>query len=318
MSARALRLALALHPTGYRREWGEELTATFTESTAGADRWAVARELFDLAGHGLRLRVGLGSAGVAAQLTALVAPFAAVAAAGEALAHLIMLPYLLRQGSNFHWVWSAHPVLGIVQIVGLLLALAAAVAATLGRWTPARVLAPIALLASCTTGLSSLSDILNSRTLLMLLIEHGPQAMWVLFLLAAPRDLLGPPSWRTRLGALAGALVGGVIIQFGFFAGEPAFLREATQYLALTAIAVELALLVAAVPLLLRGWYGPAAAALAGTPLALLVFLTVLEGFVGGARNVAPVLAVLLPVAALGLAHRLGHRIPPSRSSRVR
>ncbi|MFJ5924577.1 hypothetical protein ACIQF6_18460 [Kitasatospora sp. NPDC092948] len=89
MSGLGLKLALLLHPAAYRRERGGELAAVFTDSTAGAGRWTTARETVDLAGHGVRLRLGLSSDGVLAQLAAPAAPFAATAAVGGGLALLL-------------------------------------------------------------------------------------------------------------------------------------------------------------------------------------------------------------------------------------
>ncbi|MFE0464770.1 hypothetical protein ACFW1A_36500 [Kitasatospora sp. NPDC058965] len=315
MTARSVRLALALHPARHRREWGEELAAVYADTTAGAGPWAVAREWFDLAGHGVRLRLGLGSRGVLAQLAAMAAPFAAVAAAGTAWPEFLYRLYALRHGHVRPLLDSWDPVPDAIRQVGLLVSLVVAVAAVLGRWTPARLLAPLGLLLACLGSVPQLRGSLGFE-LLQLVVVHGPQILWVLVLLAAPRDLLGPADRRSRLGALAGVVIGGGLISeaIGFGPGDP--LQNLAWLLGLVLVGVELALLLAAVPLLLRGWYGPAAAALAGSPVAALTFLVTVHQFWLPDRPVALVLLALPPVAGV-LLHRIGPRIPARRRPEV-
>ncbi|MEV7419613.1 hypothetical protein [Streptomyces sp. NPDC089919] len=82
---RILGVLLRLYPAGHRREFGDEIAGAFQEATGGARPGERLREAADVAGHALRLRFGLGSAGPAGRWPAALAPFAAVGAGANAL-----------------------------------------------------------------------------------------------------------------------------------------------------------------------------------------------------------------------------------------
>ncbi|GAA5022982.1 hypothetical protein [Kitasatospora paranensis] len=301
MSERVLRLALRLHPVEYRRERGEEIAAVFADTTADAGRWATARELFDLAGHGVRARLGLRSSGTLARLAAMVAPFAAAAAAGVSLMDLYMLARdWLRHGDMALWVPSAAPYYYAYWINrgSEALFLAAAGAAVLGRWTVARLLGPFAVpLALVAWSLQNYGYLAHHptvwiRELVGLFVQVGPQALWVLILLIAPPDLLGPAVRRRGLAAVAGVLFGGVFwgqaVMFELFRSLRMFDRVLLQGFPVC----ELLLLLVAVPMLRRGRYAPAAAALAGAPIGLVVLVATLHAL-WSPYNRAEALAVL-------------------------
>ncbi|MGF1431685.1 hypothetical protein, partial [Kitasatospora sp. LaBMicrA B282] len=271
MSGRGLALALRLHPGGYRRERGAELAAVFAESTAGASRRAVALELLDLAAHGLRLRLGLGSAGALARSAALAAPFAATAAAATTLMWQVTRLWLPLQHAGVlgpmlrALVTSTRPDFWLDQ-VGVLLTLGSALAAGLGRWTTARLAGLVSLPVLLTRVALYLPESTSwaegdwPRLIALVLIWYGPQVLWLLVLLAAPRDLLGPPTRRRTGTALAGALFGGFVLNSALGLGPVRALNSglASELPAAVLGAAELALLAAAVPALRRGRPGPA------------------------------------------------------------
>ncbi|GAA1937409.1 hypothetical protein [Kitasatospora viridis] len=321
---RGLRLALRLHPARHRREWGEEMAAVFADTTAGAGRWAVARELFDLAGHGLRARTGLGSAGRPAKLAALAAPFAVGALGGFALFALAeSLLWPLLHGYPPSWRMLLPPadpfvdrISQVIQTLGRSsppLFVAALVAALCGRWSAARVLAPLAtalmIAGDLTTELSRSHSTTFTvlRGLVAILLVMSPQMFWGTLVLVAPRDLLGPP---LRGGGVRAWLMGGVFA-LGMATGGPVLsgaiwgnrilkswpaLPSAMTLLQACA-ACALALLLVAPLALRRGWLGPAAAALAGLPFATLDLLILALGRTSDAGTV--VLAAL-GVGAVG------------------
>ncbi|MDH6117650.1 hypothetical protein ABH930_002989 [Kitasatospora sp. GAS204A] len=289
MSGLGLKLALLLHPAAYRREWGEELAAVFADTTAGTGRWTTAREAVDLAGHGLRLRIGLGSDGLPAQLAALAAPFAATAAVAWGLVSQPGPMSVLMLLGPRHWrqfgmldLWPSATGLQLASYwldqAGLLLLLLAAVAAVCGRWTMARSSGVVGLLATLSGDVMELTDSMSwaeghwAQLIARAFAWFGPQVLWALIPLAAPRDLLGPAARRRSWSALAGALTGGVLLDTALGMGPVRWLGYgAGAVVALVLGATELALLAVAVPALLRGRYGPAAAALAGSPVVVLM-----------------------------------------------
>ncbi|NUP51712.1 MAG: hypothetical protein HOW97_31005 [Catenulispora sp.] len=79
---RLLGCVLRLYPKGYRHQQGSELSGTYTAATAGAGRLEVLREAFDLAAHGLRVRLGLTSDRYAGAVLAAAVPYVAGSIAG--------------------------------------------------------------------------------------------------------------------------------------------------------------------------------------------------------------------------------------------
>jgi len=326
MSGLGLKLALRLHPAAYRHERGEELAAVFEDSTAGATRWATARETFDLAGHGVRQRIGLGADRLPARLAALAAPFAATAAAplvqGGILDNLVDQARFDGIDSMGRALWPTYPssapfpgypgpgyllTLHWLGMAGLLFYLVSACAAAFGRWSTARLIGPLGLAASLSAGAMEMAlspswdygawSVLVTRAAVL----YGPQTLWVLIMLAAPRDLLGPATqWRTR-SALAGVL-GALVFTEALGIGVLAHWTYGpfSEALALILDAAELTLVAVAVPALLRGRYGPAAAALAGAPVLCVLLLTAFNYLWKNAGH-GTALALLGVVAALAV-----------------
>ncbi|GAB2746680.1 hypothetical protein [Kitasatospora kifunensis] len=288
MSGLGLKLALLLHPAAYRREHGEELASVFADTTADAGRWTAAREAVDLAGHGMRLRIGLGSDRLPAQLAAQAAPFAVVAAMAGGLASEADFWVKSQQRGELsialRMYFGTFNLNVLFHEGGLLLSLVAAVAAVFGRWTTARLSGLVGLLLTLTNVVMMLPESPTwaegqwARLVARETVLYGPQVLWVLILLAAPRDLLGPATRRRTWSALAGAVVGGVLLNSALGVGPWLALDNEPNsvVLALVLGATELALLAVAVPALLRGRYGPAAAALAGSPIVLLMLFSVI------------------------------------------
>ncbi|WP_051943287.1 hypothetical protein [Streptacidiphilus rugosus] len=196
----ALRLALGLHPAGYRAEHGAELTAIFAESTADAGRLGVLREALDLAGHAVRRRTGLGSDRKAGQVAAQAAPLAAaVAGAGAAAGSLLQWTL-----SGFPFTSPGGPTLEVAELWTVFayqaLGLAVLVAVWAGRWTAARLLALLApVVATTQVVLMSLEPAGLDGAWAWALTWLGSTLLTSALLLAAPRDLLGRSGPRRRL-----------------------------------------------------------------------------------------------------------------------
>lgn len=79
----------------YRAEHEAELTAIYAEATQDAAPLGLLREALDVASHGLRRRVCLGSDPRAGQVLAQAAPLAIAVATGSFLAGLLWLCSLL-------------------------------------------------------------------------------------------------------------------------------------------------------------------------------------------------------------------------------
>ncbi|MFJ6601776.1 hypothetical protein [Streptomyces lydicus] len=201
-SSRLLRWALRFHPAAYRAEHEAELSAIYVQATQDAGPLGRLREAFDVAGHGLRRRTGLGSDRMAGQVLAQAAPLAVAVATGGSVANLL---WLFAPGNKILPSSSLPGVLVLVnQGLMPLLWLAALAAVWTGRWTVARALVVPAtllrmvdlplLLAAHPAGTGAL----HPSGVLHLAVPLLTGAV----VLAAPRDLLGSP------GARHGAIVG--------------------------------------------------------------------------------------------------------------
>lgn len=208
ISDTALRAALRLYPTAYRRERGGELGAVFAETTAGAGSAAILREALDLGAYGVRLRLGLTSAGLPGRALAGVAPFAVGAAAGHAGLVLLVAAFAglpdPRTGGDTGLLLVLLSVLPVLALLGALA----------GSWRPARVLAlpavtvlPVAVVfgAWAVTG-----DLPELSLLARLSVFSVPAGLWALYVPAAPAELLGRVFGRQRL-VMAGAFLFGAL-----------------------------------------------------------------------------------------------------------
>ncbi|MEV4559629.1 hypothetical protein AB0K51_21905 [Kitasatospora sp. NPDC049285] len=288
MTARpvALRTALALYPARYRRDRGTELAEVFADTTAGAGRLATAREALDLAAYGLRLRTRLTATTPGGRLLAAAAPLLAGALVGlgafpgdprtrEVLS-------AARAGLGLEL-----PVLGLAVVPPLL-----AVAAALGVWRAARVLAlGVALLAALRLGLlvGSAADwwlLLYGATALV------PYLAGAALLVAAPPELLERPGrWWVAVGAVGGWLL--TQAQGGF---DTRYLMDGWWPVGLLVVPSALTVLGAA-----RGRLLPAAVGVAVLPLTGAFSLFSLWEQVGGVPRLLPWAAgVALGLAAAG------------------
>ncbi|GAA4879502.1 hypothetical protein [Kitasatospora terrestris] len=287
MTARtaALRTALALYPAGYRRERGAELAEVFTDTTAGAGALACAREAFDLAAYGLRLRTGVAATAVGGRLLAAAAPLLAGALAG-----LVALPGLadprtrevrVAARAGLAAPWTELPghlaVLGLTVVPVLL-----AAAAALGAWRAVRTLAlGTALLGTVRIGLLAAGapdgwQLMYGATALL------PYLLGGVLLTAAPPDLLERPDRRSRLLVLAGLAAGFALTRAQGGYGTR-YLMDGWWPLALLVLPALLAAVCTA-----RGRLRAAAAGVAVLPLTASFSLFSLWEQVGGVSGLLP------------------------------
>ncbi|MDH6706481.1 hypothetical protein P3T27_003204 [Kitasatospora sp. MAA19] len=208
--AAALRAVLQLYPEYYRRERGEEMAAVFADTTAEANRSTVAREVFDLALYGLRVRLGLTGSSMGGRVLALAAPMAAGALAGAGL-----LPWVTDPDqAAWRLTWDHSYNTYAMTIAPPVLALLLGVAALLGRWTAVRVI----------TGIQALFAL---ATLAKAAVVPGFFDVWwvgytgmttlpavaaALLLFAAPTELLPRAGWRAAGLVLASVVGGGALV----------------------------------------------------------------------------------------------------------
>ncbi|WP_329396296.1 hypothetical protein OHA45_20585 [Streptomyces lydicus] len=308
--SRLLRWALRFHPAAYRAEHEAELSAIYAQATQDAGPLGRLREAFDVAGHGLRRRTGLGSGRMAGQVLAQASPLAVAVAAGGSVANLL---WLFAPGNNILPSSSLPGVLVLInQGLMPLLWLAALAAVWTGRWTVARALVVPATL-------------LQLVDLPLLLAAHpaapgaGAHPRVVLHLavplltgaviLAAPRDLLGSP--RSRHGAIAGTTVLAVLLGAAqlFNAYHPVPLGGPRTTQALWAGVLAVSLLLGGRDRLLAA--GLAVAVLPGVLQSTVPLLYPLSP-VGA---VALLLVLLSSAVALLRAHRRRARVTPSSAA---
>ncbi|MER7771627.1 hypothetical protein [Kitasatospora sp. NPDC096140] len=205
----ALRAALQLFPAGYRRVNGDEMVAVFADATAEADRSAVAREVFDLAAYGLRVRLGLTGSSVIGRVLALAAPMVAGALAGSGLVPWVADP----DRATFQLTWDRSYTSYAMTFAPAVAAMLLGAAAVLGRWTAVRVIA----LVQAVLGLTVLAQAFGGPLFIdwwwmgYVGMATLPAALAAVLLLAAPTELLPRPTWRTR-GTVLGAVAGGGLL----------------------------------------------------------------------------------------------------------
>ncbi|MCP3756081.1 hypothetical protein [Streptomyces sp. TBY4] len=280
---------LRLYPTAYRREFGDEIAYAYREATRGAGVPARVREGADVAGHALRMRLGLGSAGRPGRLLAALAPFALVAVGASAAAWVGLMRYALR-----HALFDGAPnqvgptlvalVAGyVVMLVGVFLALAGRWSA--GSWT---------VLGGVVVEIAALAVRMGSSGIGMSVLFLGLTVVLALVAVACPPDLRPVPRIRTRAGAAAVmawtlVLVGALLMvplsypftQLRFvvpvaagllLAGRPAFARLRTAP----------AVLLAGLPFL---YFGAAPGTLSLLALAVLLVLLLVTAVVVSVRR---------------------------------
>lgn len=280
-----------LYPAAYRREFGDEISEAYREATRGAGRLARLREGADVAGHALRMRLGLGSAGRPGRLLAALAPFALVAIGASASAWVGLMRYALFVG-GLGLVGPAY----VTLVAGYLVMLFGVFLALTGRWSVGSwtVLVGVVVEIAATAvrmgiGATGIS-VLSSVPMLFL----GPTVALALVAVACPPDLRPAPRIRTRAGVaavlawtlvLVGALLTVPLVypftQLRFvvpvaagllLAGRPAFARLRTAP----------AVLLAGLPFL---YFGAAPGTLLPLALAVLLVLLLITAVVVSVRR---------------------------------
>ncbi|MCG6495055.1 hypothetical protein [Kitasatospora sp. A2-31] len=300
-----LRAALRLYPARYRRERADEIAAVFADTTAGAGRLATAREAFDLAAYGLRVRTGLTSTSPGGRLAALTAPLAAGASAGMAAAyHLVGHSWL-----QIELPGSAGDVPFFLAVAAMTaLPLLGAVAALFGRWSAARILAggtALAVLAHLLL-LAVVTEPWGGVWVTMYAFQfEGAFLLWSLVQLAAPRDVLPSPAWREWCLVLVSAIA------------APTAAVSIDAYASWSTIDPLWRGLMVGVPLFmalaaLRRWYVVAVPGLAALPWTFSANLHGLWQQAGGITRLLPaaVLAVAAMVGVLMLRRPTGGAAP--------
>ncbi|MGW2253816.1 hypothetical protein ACWCXH_27030 [Kitasatospora sp. NPDC001660] len=295
----ALRAALRLYPARYRRERGDELSAVFADATAEAGRSAVAREVFDLAAYGLRVRLGLTGSGMLGRVLALAAPMVAGALAGSGLVPWITDP----DGASFRLTWDHSYTTYATTIAPPATALLLAVAALLGRWTAVRVIA----LVQAVLGLAVLAQAFTGPTFFDLWwagyvgMATLPAAAAAALLLAAPTELLPKPDWRTR-GVVLASVAGGAALVWLQRWDDTSFPLDVQWFVVLLLVPVLLTFTA------LRGKELPAAVGVA--MLSLTTFASLFNIW-RESRGISQLLPMALPVIGLMVIvamamHRIG------------
>ncbi|MEV4613766.1 hypothetical protein AB0K43_14390 [Kitasatospora sp. NPDC049258] len=257
MSEPMLDAVLRLYPKAYRADRGAELAEVYASLAGDTGRLGRARELLGLAGHGLRLRAGLTSAGTPGRLLAAALPFVLGAGFGRQAAQLWRAwSYEFVRADGYGW-WGS----------GLLALWAVALAAVLcGRWGAARWAGAAALLAGvAVAGALIVADSPAGPVPLLAhaldLVAYGvTPGAWLLLVLLAPADLLGGRVRQAAASVLAGAVVAALVTVGPSTFGTPLF-WDSSWY--------PYRIVLAALPLLAlaRGRLRAAAPALAVLPL---------------------------------------------------
>ncbi|MFB7612825.1 hypothetical protein [Kitasatospora sp. NPDC056181] len=294
----AVKAALRFYPARYRRERGDELAAVFSDTTAEAGAPAVVREALDLAAYGLRVRTRLTAFSAGGRLLALAAPVIAGAIAGAGLYPWVsdtdLLAWRLGHTSSVITLVAAFA----QPVASLLLALAA----FLGRWTEARVIA-VAVMAAGLLGMKDAFavDRVDAWWILAVGSSAMPFVLAGLLVIAAPRELLAEPTWRTR-AVVPASMVGG----WSFFALQGGFdshyMLNGPRSVALVVPPLFLVLTA------LRGRLVPAAIGLAVLPLTVTFSMFTLWQTTGGLWYLLPIsaVAVVLMAAPLMIGSRGG------------
>ncbi|MQS16669.1 hypothetical protein F7Q99_31900 [Streptomyces kaniharaensis] len=134
---------LGLYPAKYRAAHGEEIATVFAEATEGVSRGTALREWAHLAAHALRLRTRLSSSDPAGRIAAGAAPFILAGGAGLSMVHLLIGLFLPDHVEQLH---GGHPAIRTALVAAASPWILALACASLGRWTPARILVLLGIL----------------------------------------------------------------------------------------------------------------------------------------------------------------------------
>lgn len=124
---------LRLYPRGYRQECGEEILAVYRETAADSPPLGRFLEAADIAGHALRMRLGVSSATATGRLLARAAPFAAGVAAAGGGVHLSRWYAGVTTSPSPWWTWVSFDAWTALLLAQALVVIGAVTALT-GRW----------------------------------------------------------------------------------------------------------------------------------------------------------------------------------------
>ncbi|MEU5460802.1 hypothetical protein ACH4KU_07085 [Streptomyces althioticus] len=185
-----IEAVLRLYPQRYRLEAGDEIVAAYRESVDGVRAVDRLREAADIAGHALRMRLGVTSSSTVGQLLAAAAPQVAGVAAAYCGLHLSRWYVAASLSPAFPPLdpdsWTVRLFASAVVAVG-------AVTALTGRWRAGAWAAVVGLVAYAVATVASgpaFGDPVVTPVMALLA---------ALVLAAAPPDL--PPGARDRVTA---------------------------------------------------------------------------------------------------------------------
>ncbi|WP_329485002.1 hypothetical protein OG618_00120 [Kitasatospora sp. NBC_01246] len=183
-NARLLRRALALYPASYGAPELAELADHAERHVRTAGPLAGLREVADVAGHGARVRLGLVSHRPMGRALATAAPLAAVLA-GTYAAWDLWYTLQMAIDHGFDQLGPSGTRAVAVRAMALAPATLMAIAVLAGRWTTARILALVTVLATPLLAALHRPELRDSETVLL--------TFNALVLLLAPPDRTSHP-----------------------------------------------------------------------------------------------------------------------------
>ncbi|MGF1430876.1 hypothetical protein [Kitasatospora sp. LaBMicrA B282] len=292
---RLLRVALRAYPKRYRAERAAEIGEVFADVTAQAGRVAVARELAELTGYGLRLRLGLTATRPAGRLLGESAPLLVAAAAGTGVAQF---------GERLRWHdWYFFAGDQRLQLALGGLAVLTLGAVLLGWWAVARAGALLTVVGWAMNLVIMVGEqypfrhgghwqLMLAFAVIILVLQCGP-LLWALMVLAAPVDLLDRGVRRRRPAPVLALLL---VTAVAGYAPCTLTLRSASLQLPGCTVYAGLFLTVLAAGALRRVQVPPAGVALAWLPMMVPLLSAPLDSF----HLVGSIAMVLSAVALVG------------------
>ncbi|MFE7592555.1 hypothetical protein ACFU6K_24415 [Kitasatospora sp. NPDC057512] len=224
LTTHLLRRALALYPASYGTHALAEVADHAERHVRTAGPLAALREVADVAGHGVRVRFGLVSHRPAGRALAAAAPLAAALAGGYAAVHLWWAVRAAGDPDGGMRVGSLTATMALLVPAVLM-----AVAALVGRWTTARVLAAATVVAPLLVLLvgPDLPGAYTRGPLTYGLV--GPDtvlfALNALVLLAAPPDRTTQPRSAVPWAVVIATTASDVVLALASGPGDGTFFR---------------------------------------------------------------------------------------------
>jgi hypothetical protein len=308
-----LRWVLLLYPKGYRRQQESEIAGTYAEATAGATPAEALREGLSIAGHGLRVRLGLTSDRYAGAVLAAAMPYVLGSIAG--LSGYML--YLLFKGpvNQYHEtfrLYSRYPrhagrhtgqiILAYSPVPVLVVAAALVLSALIGRWSWARWVAAATAVTAAGTILV-VFELRRGDHIYVLTTFPGFEMplmllAFALMVLAVPTDIRTFTTRRVHTVMVALTVIGLLHL---------AWVREGFAWSLITVLpAVVVIILVLALAAGLRDALLPGAVALTCAPWLIQPLTGDLfgHGFTGTQYVLLVALAIVLVLAAGSIRHR--------------